>query len=94
MKQDRFDLEEKLVQAHSIIEDLKTLSNYAMENPHLVDADFISNALNGLVILQEARNDAAWNTFLNVFELDEYNSKINTEDNNDEEEYETRTSTK
>jgi hypothetical protein len=96
-KMSRFDLEEKLMQNHNIVEDLKVLASYILENPDSVDRDFIFNALNGLACLQEARNDATWHTFLQTFELDGYHTywKTYTKDEDyNEEENENRTSTK
>lgn len=90
----RYDLEEKLMQSNNIVEDLKTLASYILENQHSSDdADFVANALNGLACLQEARNAATWDVFIRVFKLDQYSDLYQNEDDN-EEEYENRTSTK
>jgi hypothetical protein len=88
----RFDLEAKLMQNHNIVDDLKTLAWYIIENQDEANADFFTNALNGLACLQEARNAETWDMFIKTFELDEYNN--NNEDYNDEEKHEDRTSTK
>jgi len=88
----RFDLEAKLMQNHNIVDDLKTLAWYITENQDEANADFFTNALNGLAFLQEARNAETWDMFIKTFELDEYNN--NNEDYNDEEKHEDRTSTK
>jgi len=96
-KMSRFDLEEKLIQAHNIVEDLKTLANYILDGTDSADKDYIFNALNGLACLQQARNSEVWDTFLKTFELDEYSTNWNTfinEDEDYEEENENRTSTK
>lgn len=90
----RFDLEEKLMKSYNIVEDLKTLSNYILENADGADSDFITNALNGLACLQEARNAETWDTFIRLFELDKYNGFYDNNEDNDEEEHEARTSTK
>jgi hypothetical protein len=87
----RFDLETKLMQNHNIVDDLKTIAKYVIENQDEADADFVANALNGLACLQEARNAETWEIFIKTFELDEYN---NNGGYDNEEEYEDRTSTK
>ena len=89
----RFDLETKLMQSYNIIEDLKTLARYVIENQDEADRDFIANALIGLACLQEARHADTWDMFIKTFELDEYHNN-NNEDYDNEEEYEDRTSTK
>lgn len=91
-RMNRFDLELKLMESHNIVEDLKTLASYVIENPNAADTDFIANALQGLACLQEARHSATWDVFLRIFELDQYNN--NNEDDNYEKEHENRTSTK
>lgn len=88
----RFDLEAKLMQSYNIVEDLRTLSRYVIENQDEANTDFIANALTGLACLQEARNADTWDMFIKTFELDEYHN--NNEDYDNEEEYEDRTSTK
>jgi len=87
----RFDLEAKLMQNYNIVDDLKTLARYVIENQDEADTDFIANALNGLACLQEARNAETWDIFIKTFELDEYNSNGGYDN---EEEHEDRTSTK
>jgi hypothetical protein len=79
------------MQNHNIVEDLKTLARYVIENQDEADADFMANALNGLACLQEARNAETWEIFIKTFELDEYN---NNGGYDNEEEHEDRTSTK
>jgi len=87
----RFDLEAKLMQSQNIVDDLKTLAWYVIENQDEANADFFANALNGLACLQEARNAETWDIFIKTFELDEYNTNGGYDN---EEEYEDRTSTK
>lgn len=57
----RFDLEEDIMSAWGIIEDLKTLSTGVMERD--LDQDKIANILIGLEQLYELKFEKLWDTF-------------------------------
>ena len=74
-----FDLEEKIVAASNVVDDLKTLARYLLETD-ITDKDYIFNALHGLACLQEARNKDLWDAFVVSFNLDDYASEDIEED--------------
>lgn len=66
---DRFILEDKINNMNNIVEELTVLSNRIMEED--ISTDDIVNAINGIVVLQEGRQNQLWNTFISVFNLDQ-----------------------
>ena len=59
---DRFDLEQSILQVWSIVEDLKLLNKFVMENEEL-DADKVSNILTGLAEMYDLKLQDAFETF-------------------------------
>lgn len=78
---DRFDMENELSNLNKISDDLKTIAGQVIDGT--LDRDDVFAALHGLAILHEARYNVAWDTFLQVFKLDEY-SDLHVETNDDE----------
>lgn len=78
---DRFDMENELTNLNKISDDLKTIA-YQLADGSL-DKDDLFAALYGLSILHDARYAIAWDTFLQVFKLDEYSDLHNEDDNTD-----------
>jgi hypothetical protein len=66
----RFDMENELTNLSKISDDIKTIAGQVIDGT--LDRDDVFAALHGLAILHDARYSAAWDTFLQVFKLDEY----------------------
>ena len=74
---DRFDLEDKISKTSIFSDHLRDLNVSIME--HGLSNDEIVNALEGLAVLIESHERVLFDTFCQVFNLDEYNS--DNEDN-------------
>lgn len=66
---DRFELEDKINNMTNIVEELKILSRRILEEN--IEPDDIVNAINGIVVLQEGRQNQLWDTFISIFNLDQ-----------------------
>lgn len=78
---DRFDMENELINLNKISDDLKTIASQIINGT--LDRDDVFSALHGLAILHDARYNVAWDTFLQVFNLEQY-SDVHVEINDDE----------
>lgn len=78
---DRFDMEDKLINLGKISEDLKTIAGQVVDGS--LDRDDVFAALHGLAILHDARFSEAWDTFLQVFKLEQY-SDFHSEDEDED----------
>lgn len=78
---DRFDMENELSNLNKISDDLKTIAGQVIDGT--LDRDDVFAALHGLAILHEARYNVAWDTFLQVFKLDQYSDLHNEDDDTD-----------
>jgi hypothetical protein len=67
---DRFDLEDKITSMHNTIEELNVLARMVLEQD--MDRDDIANTLYGIKMLHEGRINELFDTFTQVFKLDEY----------------------
>lgn len=67
---DRFDLEDKITAMSNINEELNVLSRRILEEN--LDNDDIINAINGIIVLQDGRHNELFDTFTQVFKLDQY----------------------
>jgi hypothetical protein len=67
---DRFDLEDKITSMHNTIEELNVLAKMVLEQD--MDRDDIANTLYGIKMLHEGRINELFDTFTQVFKLDEY----------------------
>ena len=73
---DRFELEDKITAMNNIVEELNVLARLVLE--HDLDKDDIASTLFGIRILHEGRQAELFDTFTQVFKLDEY-AEIETE---------------
>ena len=67
---DRFELEDKITAMNNIVEELNILARLVLE--HDLDRDDIASTLLGIRILHEGRQTELFDTFTQVFRLDEY----------------------
>jgi hypothetical protein len=67
---DRFELEDKITAMDNIVEELNLLARLVLE--HDLDKDDIASTLFGIRILHEGRQAELFDTFTQVFKLDEY----------------------
>jgi hypothetical protein len=67
---DRFDLEDKITAMHNTVEELNVLAKMVLEQD--MDRDDIANTLYGIKMLHEGRINELFDTFTQVFKLDEY----------------------
>lgn len=58
---DRFDLEQKIMEAWHVVDDLRLL----MERLEYMNEDQIASAIHGLQIFADMRCDSLWNTYEN-----------------------------
>lgn len=75
---DRFKMEDELINLSKISDDLKTIASQVIDGT--LDRDDVFAALHGLSILHDARYAVAWDTFLQVFKIDQYADNCNYED--------------
>jgi hypothetical protein len=73
---DRFELEDKITAMNNIVEEINLLAKMVLE--HDLDKDDIASTLFGIRILHEGRQAELFDTFTQVFKLDEY-AEIDTE---------------
>jgi hypothetical protein len=66
---DRFDLEDKITAMNNIVEEINMLSKLVADG---LDCDDIVSTLFGIRILHEGRQAELFDTFTQVFKLDEY----------------------
>lgn len=67
---DKYDLENELSGLRAIAEDIRMIANKVFDGS--LDRDDVHSALHGLATLQELRYDKAFDTFTQVFSLDQY----------------------
>lgn len=67
---DRFELEDKITAMNNINEELAVLSRRVLEGNF--DTDDIVNAINGIIVLQNCRQNELFDTFVQTFRLDQY----------------------
>lgn len=74
----RFDLEQDILTLTAITQDLDTLLWRIMDSPDgPLTEDDLANILIGLRYTLQLRGDKLWDTFTQVFELDQYRSEEN-----------------
>jgi len=66
---DRFDLEDKITALQSTVEEINTLSTMVLNG---LDRDDIASTLFGIRTLHEGRIAELFDTFIQVFKLDQY----------------------
>lgn len=67
---DRFDLEDKITAMHNTVEELNVLARMVLEQD--MDKDDIANTIYGIKMLHEGRINDLFDTFTQVFKLDQY----------------------
>jgi hypothetical protein len=74
----RFDLEQDILNITGMTEDLDTLLWRIMDSPDgPLTEDDLTNIVIGLRYILQLRGDKLWDTFSQVFELDQYRSNDN-----------------
>lgn len=68
---DRFDLENRITDLHSIVDALNDISFGILEAD--LDKDETVNAIDGLAVITKVKIEKLFDTFVQVFELDQYN---------------------
>jgi hypothetical protein len=76
---DRFDLEDKITALQSTVEEINTLSTMVLNG---LDRDDIASTLFGIRALHEGRIAELFDTFTQVFKLDQYADVDKEEFNN------------
>ena len=74
---DRFNMENELINLSKISDDIKAIAAQIIDGT--LDRDDAFTALHGIAILHDARSSIAWDTFLQVFKLEQY-SDLHNED--------------
>lgn len=75
---DRFKMEDELINLNKISDDIKTIASQVIDGT--LDRDDVFAALHGLAILHDARYAIAWDTFLQVFKIDQYAENCDCDD--------------
>jgi hypothetical protein len=68
----RFDLEDKIIDTKNTIEELDVLARMVLNEE--IDKDSIANTLYGIKMLHEGRVNKLFDTFCQVFKLDQYSN--------------------
>lgn len=69
---DRFDLEDRITNLHSIVDSLNDISYGILEGEF--SRDETVNAVDGLAVLTKVKIEKLFDVFIQVFELDRYNN--------------------
>lgn len=78
MNKTRFDLEQDILNVTSMTQDLDTLLWRILDSPDgPLTEDDLANIIIGLRYTLQLRGDKLWDTFTQVFELDQHRSKDN-----------------
>lgn len=78
---DRFDLEMQICQLDNFVDDLNDLTYGILELE--MTEDEVVNALSGIAVMMKVKNKKLFDTFTQVFHLDQYNYHGVDEDEND-----------
>lgn len=68
---DRFDLENKITELHSVIDSLNDISYGIIESD--LSRDEAVNAIDGLAVMTKLKIEKLFDTFIQVHNLDKYN---------------------
>lgn len=74
---DRFDLENKITELHSIVDAMNDISYGILEGD--MSNDDTVNAIDGLAVITKLKIDRLFDTFTQVFHLDNYRNSSNFE---------------
>lgn len=72
MSKTRFDLENDICAISTIEDDLETFLGIFLDSPHKMTEDELWNYISGIRHVLKLRRERLWDTFLQVFELDQY----------------------
>lgn len=73
---DRFDLENEINELHTYADQIDLVSNTIISTAKDIDKDTIINALSGLSTLLNMKTNKLFDTFCEVFKLDQYKETI------------------
>lgn len=68
---DRFDLENRIMELHSVVDALNDISYGVIEGN--LTQDETANAIDGLAVIVKMKAEKLFDTFTQVFHLDQYN---------------------
>jgi len=71
----RFDLEQDLLRVQAICEDIDLFLEQFYDSPKEMTEDDVWNILAGIRYVLELRCNKSWDTFCQLFEVDEYRPK-------------------
>lgn len=77
MSKTRFDLEQDILSVSAITDDLDNFLSMYYDGATKMTEDDVFNYVFGIRNVLKLRCDKAWDTFTQVFELDQYNTKSN-----------------
>ena len=67
---DRFDLENRITELHSVVDSLNDISYGVLESD--LSRDEVVNAVDGLAVITKMKVEKLFDTFIQVFSLDQY----------------------
>lgn len=73
---DRFDLENEINELHTYADQIDLVSDTIINTTKDIDKDTIINALSGLSTLLNMKTNKLFDTFCEVFKLDQYKETI------------------
>jgi len=73
---DRFDLENEINELHTYADQIDLVSDSIINTTKDIDKDAIINALSGLSTLLNMKTNKLFDTFCEVFKLDQYKETI------------------
>ena len=73
---DRFDLENEINELHTYADQIDLVSDSIINTDKDIDKDTIINALSGLSTLLNMKTNKLFDTFCEVFKLDQYKETV------------------
>lgn len=73
---DRFDLENEINELHTYVDQIDLVSDSIINTAKDIDKDTIINALSGLSTLLNMKTNKLFDTFCEVFKLDQYKETV------------------
>lgn len=78
MSKNRFDLEHDILGLWHTVDDIRLFQEKFLDGPEALSEDDIANHLMALEYGLKLRLEKAWDTYLQVFELDQYRDNSET----------------
>jgi len=72
MTKNRFDLEQDLLRIQDICQDIDLFLEQYLDGPKALTEDEVANLVYGIRSVLQLRSEKAWDTFCQVFKVDEY----------------------